>query len=62
MKMTVGMEVFKEGDVYVALSPELNISSFGDTDEGLWQCGRILQVTSIRNLLRQLSCHVSAST
>ena len=25
------IEIFKEGDVYVALSPELNVSSFGET-------------------------------
>ncbi len=31
MNLTVRIEVFKEGDVYVALSPELNVSSFGDT-------------------------------
>lgn len=24
-------KVFKEGDCYVALNPELNVSSFGDT-------------------------------
>ena len=24
-------EIFREGDVYVALCPELNVSSFGDT-------------------------------
>lgn len=33
MKLSVRIEVFKEGDVYVALSPELNVSSFGDTIE-----------------------------
>jgi len=29
---TIALEVkvFKEGDVYVALCPELNVSSFGD--------------------------------
>ena len=26
-------EFFKEGDVYVALAPELNVSSFGETLE-----------------------------
>jgi predicted RNase H-like HicB family nuclease len=26
-------EFFKEGDLYVALAPELNVSSFGDTLE-----------------------------
>jgi len=30
MKVYVRIEIFKEGDVYVALSPELNVSSFGD--------------------------------
>lgn len=33
MKISVRVEIFKEGDVYVALSPELNVSSFGDTIE-----------------------------
>jgi predicted RNase H-like HicB family nuclease len=33
MKISLKIEIFKEGDVYVALSPELNISSFGDTIE-----------------------------
>ena len=33
MKLSVRVEVFKEGDVYVALSPELNVSSFGETIE-----------------------------
>jgi len=27
----VGMDIFKEGDQYVAISPELNVSSFGDS-------------------------------
>lgn len=31
MNILLRVEIFKEGDVYVALSPELNISSFGDT-------------------------------
>ncbi|MFN3479298.1 MAG: type II toxin-antitoxin system HicB family antitoxin [Thermodesulfovibrionales bacterium] len=31
MNISVRIEIFKEGDVYVALSPELNVSSFGDT-------------------------------
>jgi predicted RNase H-like HicB family nuclease len=31
MNLSVRIEVFKEGDVYVALSPELNVSSFGET-------------------------------
>jgi hypothetical protein len=33
MKISLRIEIFKEGDVYVALSPELNVSSFGDTWE-----------------------------
>lgn len=32
-KISLRIEIFKEGDVYVALSPELNVSSFGDTIE-----------------------------
>ncbi|MBI4689914.1 MAG: type II toxin-antitoxin system HicB family antitoxin [Nitrospirae bacterium] len=31
MNISVRIELFKEGDVYVALSPELNVSSFGET-------------------------------
>ena len=31
MNISVRIEIFKEGDVYVALSPELNASSFGET-------------------------------
>ncbi len=31
MNISVRIEVFKEGDVYAALSPELNVSSFGET-------------------------------
>ncbi len=31
MNLSLKIEIFKEGDVYVALSPELNVSSFGDT-------------------------------
>ncbi|MBA2124552.1 hypothetical protein B9J78_06450 [bacterium Unc6] len=31
MKISLKIEIFKEGDVYAALSPELNISSFGET-------------------------------
>lgn len=31
MNLTIRVEIFKEDDVYVALSPELNISSFGET-------------------------------
>jgi predicted RNase H-like HicB family nuclease len=33
MEISVKIEIFKEGDVYSALAPELNISSFGDTPE-----------------------------
>lgn len=33
MNISVRIEIFKEGDVYVALSPELNVSSFGKTIE-----------------------------
>jgi len=33
MKISLRIEIFKEGDAYVALSPELNVSSFGDTIE-----------------------------
>ncbi len=33
MNISVRIEIFKEDDVYVALSPELNLSSFGDTIE-----------------------------
>ncbi len=33
MKIFVRIEIFKEDDVYVALAPELNVSSFGDTIE-----------------------------
>ena len=31
MIVSVNVEIFEEDDVYVAFSPELNISSFGDT-------------------------------
>jgi predicted RNase H-like HicB family nuclease len=31
MNLSVRVEIFKEDDVYVALSPDLNVSSFGDT-------------------------------
>lgn len=31
--ITVEVKVFREGDVYVALCPELNVSSFGDDIE-----------------------------
>lgn len=30
-------EFFKEGDLYVALAPELNVSSFGETLDGAKQ-------------------------
>jgi predicted RNase H-like HicB family nuclease len=33
MNLSVRIEIFKEEDVYVALSPELNLSSFGETIE-----------------------------
>ena len=33
MDISVRIEIFKENEVYVALSPELNVSSFGDTIE-----------------------------
>ena len=33
MEISVKIEIFKEGDVYSALAPELHISSFGDTPE-----------------------------
>ncbi|MEW6557171.1 MAG: type II toxin-antitoxin system HicB family antitoxin [Elusimicrobiota bacterium] len=32
-KIIVKAEVFKEGDQYVGVCPELNVSSFGDTPE-----------------------------
>ncbi len=31
MKISVRLEIFKEGNVYVAVSPDLNVSSFGDS-------------------------------
>ncbi|MCU0288530.1 MAG: type II toxin-antitoxin system HicB family antitoxin [Acidobacteria bacterium] len=31
MRLSIRVEIFKEDDVYVALSPELNVSSFGET-------------------------------
>lgn len=34
MEISVKVEIFKEEDLYVAWSPELNVSSFGDTIEG----------------------------
>jgi len=33
MTISLRIEIFKEGDTYVALSPELNVSSFGETIE-----------------------------
>jgi len=33
MNISIRIEIFKEGDLYVALSPELNVSSFGETIE-----------------------------
>jgi predicted RNase H-like HicB family nuclease len=33
VKISLRIEIFKEGDTYVALSPELNVSSFGETVE-----------------------------
>ncbi|MDI6729336.1 MAG: hypothetical protein QMD44_10490 [Thermodesulfovibrionales bacterium] len=33
MNINLKIEVFKEDDVYVALAPELSVSSFGDTIE-----------------------------
>ena len=35
--ITVEVKVFREGDVYVALCPELNVSSFGDDIESAKQ-------------------------
>ena len=32
-KVTFRAEIFPEGDLYVGLSPELNVSSFGETIE-----------------------------
>ena len=31
MDLSIKVEIFKENDLYVALSPELNVSSFGET-------------------------------
>ena len=31
MNLSIRVEIFKEDDVFVALSPGLNVSSFGDT-------------------------------
>lgn len=33
MNISVRIEIFKEGDVYAALSPDLNVSCFGETIE-----------------------------
>lgn len=33
--VTFRIEIFKEGDQFVALCPELNVSSYDDTVEGL---------------------------
>lgn len=33
MRINARVEIFSEGDTFVALSPELNVSSFGDTIE-----------------------------
>ncbi len=33
MNISVRIEIFKDGNVYSALSPELNVSSFGETIE-----------------------------
>ena len=33
MTISLRIEIFKEGDTYVALSSELNVSSFGETIE-----------------------------
>ena len=33
MDLPLKIEIFKEGDVYVAISPQLNVSSFGETIE-----------------------------
>jgi hypothetical protein len=35
MNLSIKVEIFKEDDVHVALSPELNVSSFGEKDESL---------------------------
>jgi len=31
MNLFIRVEIFKEDDMYVALSPDLNVSSFGET-------------------------------
>ena len=33
LKVVYRAEIFKEGDLYVGLSPDLNVSSFGDTPQ-----------------------------
>ena len=33
MKIFARVEIFREGDAFVALSPDLNVSSFGKTAE-----------------------------
>jgi predicted RNase H-like HicB family nuclease len=33
MYLPLKIEIFKEGDVFVSVSPQLNVSSFGDTVE-----------------------------
>lgn len=33
MKLDFRIEIFKEGNQFVALAPELNVSSFGDSPE-----------------------------
>jgi predicted RNase H-like HicB family nuclease len=33
MYLPLKIEIFNEGDVYVAVSPQLNVSSFGETVE-----------------------------
>ena len=33
LKVVYRAEIFKEGDLYVGLSPDLNVSSFGDTSQ-----------------------------
>lgn len=33
LKINLKVEIFQEDDVYVALAPELNVSSFGNTPE-----------------------------
>lgn len=33
MQLNFRIEIFKEDDQYVAVAPELNVSSFGDTPE-----------------------------